>query len=143
MDNVVIEWEEVEDNDNIKESDDTYFYAFTQNNLFYSKLIYIGIAYHQDVADEIYRTIKRFDYNIKKIKIWLGYIEKSDYNRITKSIVRDIESLLICGNEPEDNVQCKDNYTGRDNLKIKNNGCKQIKSVKCKDCEVTLNKWLL
>lgn len=41
MDNVVIEWEEVEDNDNIKELDDTYFYAFTQNNLFYSKLIYI------------------------------------------------------------------------------------------------------
>ena len=73
----------------------------------------------------------------------MGYVEKSNYNRITKSIIRDIESLLICGNEPEENVQCKDNYTGRDNLKIKNNVCGKIKSVKCKDYEVTLGRWLL
>ena len=126
MDNVTLEWEKVEDS--IKKLDDTEFYAFTQNNT----LLYIGIAYFQDVADEIRKTIKAFNYNEDEIKIWLGYIVESDYERITEEIIRDVECLLICGNKPLDNTQCKDNYTGRDNLIIKNNGCRNINDVKAK-----------
>ena len=126
MDNVTLEWEKVEDS--IKKLDDTEFYAFTQNNT----LLYIGIAYFQDVADEIRKTIKAFNYNEDEIKIWLGYIVESDYGRKTEQIVKDVECLLICGNKPRDNTQCKDNYTGRDNLIIKNNGCRNINDVKAK-----------
>ncbi len=75
MDNVTLEWEKVEDS--IKKLDDTEFYAFTQNNT----LLYIGIAYFQDVADEIRKTIKAFNYNEDEIKIWLGYIVESDYKK--------------------------------------------------------------
>ena len=49
MNNVTLEWEKVEDIDSIRKLDDTEFYAFTQDNT----LLYIGIAYFQDVADEI------------------------------------------------------------------------------------------
>ena len=52
MDNVTLEWEKVEDS--IKKLDDTEFYAFTQNNT----LLYIGIAYFQDVADEIRKQLE-------------------------------------------------------------------------------------
>ncbi len=128
MNNVTLEWEQVEDIDSIRKLDDTEFYAFTQNNT----LLYIGIAYFQDVADEIWKTIRAFNYDENEIKIWLGYIYESDYGRKTEQIVKDVECLLICGNKPRDNTQCKDNYTGRDNLIIKNIGCGKIKDVECK-----------
>lgn len=136
MDNVKLEWGKVDDIKNIRKHDDTEFYAFTQNNT----LLYIGIAYFQNVADEIRKTIKAFNYDEKKIKIWLGYIDDSDYERITEKIIRDVECLLICGNEPKDNKQCRDNYAGRDNLRIKNNSCRNIKDVECKDSEVFIFK---
>lgn len=143
MDNITLEWEQVNNINSIRELDDTYFYAFTQNNLILqNKLLYIGIAYHQDVADEIRSTIRRFEYNISKIKIWLGYIHKSDYKKTKKKLVLDIESLLICGNEPLDNTQCVENYNGRD-LKIKNRGCGKIKNVKCEYDEVIVIRRLL
>ncbi len=136
MNNVTLEWEQVEDIDSIRKLDDTEFYAFTQDNT----LLYIGIAYFQDVADEIRQTIRDFNYDENKIRIWLGYIDESDYERITEEIIRDVECLLICGNKPLDNTQCKDNYTGRDNLIIKNNGCRNINDVKCKNLEIFIIK---
>ncbi len=132
MNNVTLEWEQVEDIDSIRKLDDTEFYAFTQDNT----LLYIGIAYFQDVADEIRQTIRDFNYDENKIRIWLGYIDESDYERITEEIIRDVECLLICGNEPLDNTQCRDNYSGRDNLKIKNKWCRNIKDVECKNSEI-------
>ena len=134
MNNVTLEWEQVEDIDSIRKLDDTEFYAFTQDNT----LLYIGIAYFQDVADEIRQTIRDFNYDENKIRIWLGYIDESDYERITEEIIRDVECLLICGNEPLHNTQCRDNYTGRDNLKIKNKRCRNIKDVECKNSEITI-----
>jgi hypothetical protein len=92
------------------------------------------------VADEILQTIRDFNYDKNEIKIWLGYINKSDYGRITEKIIKDAECLLICGNKPRDNTQCKDNYTGRDNLIIKNNGCRNINDVKCKNLEIFIIK---
>ena len=136
MDNITLEWEQVKDINNIRKLDDTEFYAFTQNN----DLRYIGMAYYQKVADEIRQTIVSFKYDENKIKIWLGYIKKSDYERKTKEIIRDVECLLICGNKPLDNTYCKENYTGRDNLKIKNIGCNKIKDVKCEDDKITIIK---
>ena len=128
MNNVKLEWEKVDDINKIRKLYDTEFYAFTQNNT----LLYIGIAYFQYVADEILQTIRDFNYDKNEIKIWLGYIVESDYGRKTEQIVKDVECLLICGNKPRDNTQCKDNYTGRDNLIIKNNGCRNINDVKAK-----------
>ena len=136
MNNVKLKWEKVEDIDNIRKLDDTEFYAFTQNNT----LLYIGIAYFQDVADEIRQTIRAFNYDENEIKIWLGYIYESDYGRKTEKIIRDIECLLICGNEPRDNTQCRDNYAGRDNLIIKNIRCGKIKNVACKNSEIFIIK---
>ena len=132
MNNVKLEWEKVDDINKIRKLYDTEFYAFTQNNT----LLYIGIAYFQYVADEILQTIRDFNYDKNEIKIWLGYIVESDYERITEEIIRDVECLLICGNKPLDNTQCKDNYTGRDNLKIKNKLCRNIKDVICKNSEI-------
>jgi uncharacterized protein YlbG (UPF0298 family) len=128
MNNVKLKWVKVKDIKKIRKYGDTEFYAFTQNNT----LLYIGIAYFQDVADEIWKTIRAFNYDENEIKIWLGYIYESDYGRKTEQIVKDVECLLICGNKPRDNTQCKDNYTGRDNLIIKNIGCGKIKDVECK-----------
>ena len=136
MNNVKLEWEKVDDINKIRKLYDTEFYAFTQNNT----LLYIGIAYFQYVADEILQTIRDFNYDKNEIKIWLGYINKSDYGRITEKIIKDAECLLICGNKPRDNTQCKDNYTGRDNLIIKNNGCRNINDVKCKNLEIFIIK---
>jgi hypothetical protein len=88
MNNIILEWKQIDIN-SIPELDDTYFYAFTQNN----NLLYIGMTYYQDVVDEIRQTIRRIGYNGNKI--WLGYIKKTDYERITKEIIMDIEFLLI------------------------------------------------
>ena len=54
MDNVKLEWEKFDDIKEIGKNDDTEFYAFTQNNT----LLYIGIAYFQDVADEIRKQLE-------------------------------------------------------------------------------------
>jgi hypothetical protein len=94
------------------------------------------MAYKQDVADEIRQTIRNFNYNEDGINIWLGYIDKSNYERITEEIVRDVESLLICANTPSDNTQNINNYSGRDNLKVENLGCSKIKSCQCKNGKI-------
>ena len=134
MDNITLEWKKVNNINNVRNFDDTEFYAFTQNN----GLRYIGMAYKQDVADEIRQTIRNFNYNEDGINIWLGYIniDKSNYERITEEIVRDVESLLIYANTPSDNTKNINNYLGRDNLKVENLGCSKIKSCQCKNGKI-------
>ncbi len=117
-----IDWIET-DLDDIYNYEDTEFYAFTEG----SKLLYIGIAYHQDIINEIKNTLNAFRINEEEVKIWIGYIENTNYSKITKSIIVDVECLLIHLNQPTLNKQCKSSYTGRDNLIILSTGCALIK----------------
>ena len=115
------------------DNEDTWFYAFTRGNV----LLYIGITYHQVVHNEIKKRLRELSINSSGLSIWLGYIAESDYERITKQIVRDIECLLIYAHQPSYNTQCTSNYTGRDNLKVKNKGCPMLKScVKVEEGEI-------
>ncbi len=101
----------------------TWFYMFTRGN----NILYIGIAYHQDVYREIKQELRMFDISGIGLFIWLGYIIETSYRRITENIVRDVECLLIYTNQPSCNKQCKMNYTGRDNLKVRTKGCKLLR----------------
>lgn len=113
---------------------DTYFYAFTQS----ISLLYIGIAYRQDIDNEIKQTIRAFSLDARKLSIWLGFIEDKDFRRITEKIVKDIECLLIFSNQPLNNISCKKKYNGRDNLAVLNSGCNcLINCIKCENDEIS------
>lgn len=122
IDIVEVDWIQT-DLDDIYNYQDTDFYAFTQG----SKLLYVGIAYRQDVINEIKNTLSAFRINEDNIKIWLGFIESTNYGRITELIIKDVECLLIHLNQPILNIQCKSSYTGRDNLMVRSKGCGLIK----------------
>ena len=129
---VSINWEKT-NIDEVRYYEDTYFYVFTEN----SSLLYIGIAYRQDVDAEIKQTIRAFNLDSEKLSIWLGFI-KNDFDRITEQIVKDVECLLIHVNQPELNEQCKKNYTGRDNLMVLSQGCPYLEGcIKCEDDEIS------
>ena len=104
--------------DNILNEEDADFYLFGERAV----LLYIGVAYLQDVKKEIDANINDFSLNRYGIDIWLGNITESDYVKITEQIVKDVECLLIITNQPKLNTQCKKNYFGRDNLKVISSG---------------------
>jgi len=110
---------------NVSEMEDTYFYLFAHQRT----LKYIGKAYYQEVKKEIDANLHAFGLSKQKTDIWLGYIVKSDYARITDEIVRDVEALLIIAHKPYHNTQNASNYFGRDNLAIRNTGFGLLKSV--------------
>lgn len=131
VDIVEIDWTQT-DLDDIYNYEDTYFYAFTKG----SKLLYIGIAYHQDVINEIKNTLSAFRINEDEVKIWIGFIEKTNYSRKTELIIRDVECLLIHLNLPTLNTQCMSSYTGRDKLMVISTGCNLIRPcIKIEDDE--------
>lgn len=131
MEQVIIMWKQV----NIEEilyHEDVYFYAFGGE-----ELLYIGIAFYQDVNDEIKQSLRSFNLDPYNTLIWIGFIEDKTFNRDTKQIIRDIECLLIYVNQPEFNTQCKENYTGRDNLMILSEGCLFLENcIKCEDNKI-------
>jgi hypothetical protein len=133
LDFVSIEWVKT-DLEDAEELEDAYFYAFTDDET----LLYIGIACKQDVIDEIKKSIDDFGLDEEEIDIWLGFINKTTFERITEKIVKDVECLLIFWNKPEYNTQCIKKYPGRDNLMVKNQGCQYIDPcVKIKDDEIS------
>jgi hypothetical protein len=111
----------------IADEEDAPFYAFTRG----TNLIYIGIAYKQNVSVEINQTIKRIEEKSNGLVIWLGniYRPRTSFKRVDESLIRDIECLSIFKNQPSKNVQCKKNYTGRKPLTIENMGCDFLKSI--------------
>lgn len=120
--------------DGILNYEDAYFYVLTDS----SSLLYIGIAYLQDVDSEIKQTIRAFDLDSGKLSIWLGFIEETDFGRITEEIVKDVECLLIYVNQPSLNKSCKESYTGRDNLMVLSDGCPYlINCIKCEDDDIS------
>ena len=115
--------------DNLATMEDTYFYALSGD----SKLHYLGMTYDQRIQAEVKRTI--YDFPLKKVNlsketlsIWLGYIQKMDFKRISKAIVRDVEALLIRFHRPWYNVSSTKNYNGRDKMIVNNLGCNFLES---------------
>ncbi len=115
---VWITWEKMSLSD-LTYAPDAYFYAFRRGR----NVLYIGIAYYQNVSDEVRRTINRLGLTSYGLQICLGYITGTTYGRITKQLVRDIECALINAFQPPYNVQCTVSYTGRAGLIIHNHGC--------------------
>jgi hypothetical protein len=107
----------------LDDKEDTWFYMFTRGK----NIIYIGISYHQDIRREIKQSLRAFSICTIGLSIWLGYIMETNYRRITEQIVKDVESLLIYTHQPSYNTHCKSNYTGRNNLKVKNSGCRLLR----------------
>ena len=116
MDSIIITWG-FSNNEALKHIDDHKFYAFSKDGV----LLYIGIAHRQHVVTEINQTINRLSLTEQKnqLTIWYGNITYSSYQRISESLVYDVECLMIFKNQPQLNSQCKKSYTGRENLKIK------------------------
>jgi hypothetical protein len=130
MDIVKINWIQTKYSQ-LQEFEDTKYYAFTNS---FGSLLYIGIAHKQHVHDEINNTIKRLNLNLRGLSIWLGYIDKENttFLKMSESIIRDAECLMIYTNQPTYNQQCKINYTGRRNFCVKTRGFDLIKRcVKC------------
>ena len=119
---IILKWEKSNLN-KLDYHDDTWFYMFTRGD----NLVYIGIAYHQDIYREIKQSLRAFNIATQGLSIWLGYILKMDYGRITEKIIKDIECLLISTHQPSYNTQCMSNYTGRNTIKVKNSGCSLLK----------------
>lgn len=120
-DKVSIKWEKTSIA-NLRTIEDTYFYALLRGD----NVLYIGIAYHQNVADEVNKTINRLDEldkNTVGLYVCLGYITESTYGRITEQIVKDVECALIYHFQPPYNTHCTSSYKGRKNLTIYNKGC--------------------
>ena len=118
MAEVTLAWQEVNINDNIIH-EYAYFYAFTDKY----DCVYIGMSYDQKIMDEITQRLDNLGLDSDEVSIWVGYIKDSDYEKISKELVRDIECLMIYYDKPEYNTLCKENYTGRDNLEISSEGC--------------------
>ncbi|NPB03902.1 MAG: hypothetical protein GXO39_05765 [Thermotogae bacterium] len=115
---VRIFWEKVHLSD-LDEVEDTYFYAIFRDK----NLLYIGMAYYQDIAREVKNTIRDFDMDTAGLYLCLGYITSTTYGRITLQIIRDVECALINALQPLYNTQCTSSYTGRSGLEIYNRGC--------------------
>lgn len=115
MKSVKIRWKQTNLQE-LNQEEDTYFYAFSRG----LALLYMGLAYNQKVSDEVRNALRAFDIKTSGLAIWLGYTVESDFGRITKQIIKDVECLLICTHEPTYNTQCKASYSGRNNLKVRN-----------------------
>jgi len=115
---VRIFWERVYLSD-LGEAEDTYFYAIFRGK----NLLYIGMAYYQDIAREVKNTIRAFNMDTTGLYLCLGYITATSYGRITLQIIRDVECALINALQPPYNTQCRKSYTGRSGLVIYNTGC--------------------
>lgn len=137
MDTVKIKWQQTNYSD-VGDLYDTHYYALSRGNT----LLYIGISYDQNVKKGIQQTLKRLDVNTKGLTIWLGYpdTEGTTYGRITRKIVQDVQCLMINTNQPAYNTPCKENYTGRNSLKVKTRGCPILrKCVRCENYKVYLS----
>lgn len=127
---ITLKWEKTSFSQ-MNELKNTYLYMFTRAN----NIIYIGktgIRSKQSVQDEI-RSKKEstLNSNVNGVSVWLAYLKennrcKKTIQRFSEQIVHDVENLLIYAAKPSQNVQCVDNYNGRD-LCIVNSGCSLLK----------------
>jgi len=74
----------------LDDMEDTWLYAFTRGD----KLFYIVMSYDQTVQRDVKHTLRQFESDDKGLVIWLGYVDDSDYLRITNNIIRDVEALI-------------------------------------------------
>lgn len=99
--------------------DHSPFYSISQGR----GLTYIGIAYHQDVIDEVRQTLYAFSCSYTVVNVWLGYITDCSFQRISSQIIEETESALIHAHQPHWNTKEKSTYYTRNNLTIISNGC--------------------
>jgi len=124
METLVIDWVKTNYSE-LPEMKNTYFYAFTRAN----HLVYIGITKstsEQTVKQEITNTIKRLNISTTGLSIFLGYMNRQTNHlglrkRIDDSLILNAECLLIFKNQPIENEQCKQSYTGRWNFRVISN----------------------
>ena len=127
---ITLKWEKTSFSQ-MNELKNTYLYMFTRAK----NIIYIGktgIRSKQSVQDEI-RSKKEstLNSNVNGVSVWLAYLQvnnryKNPIQRFSEQIVHDVENLLIYAAKPSQNVQCVDNYNGRD-LCIVNSDCPLLK----------------
>jgi hypothetical protein len=98
-------------------------------------LQYIGKSFSQHVDDEIWQTIRRLGITPQGTQVWVGTLNTaaSDFGRRTDQLITDIECLLINTHQPPLNIQCKQAYTGRCPLKVRNRGTHPLRI--CVRCE--------
>lgn len=122
MKTMKISWEKCKW-DELKNYKDTYFYAVTQGR----ELIYVGSSMAVNgVYKEVHHNRDQFRWNRHKITIWLGYVVDYD-GRCTKSLIRNVEKMLIYSNQPRDNIHYKYNDPEINNIKVISEGCPYIK----------------
>ncbi len=103
-----------------------YLYAVTCGK----QLRYIGESYDSapDRVKQIGHIRAKYENDLLGCWIWFGYINRSNFDRISQERIFDIESLLIYLNQPLDNVPHKKNYrtNGRQNLIVHCRGCPHL-----------------
>jgi len=121
---VVIRWQQTNLQDLSKQAD-AHLYILSRGG----NLLYIGLAYKQSVSAEARKTINDFSESPHGLVLWLGRIdrEESDFQRVTEELVNDVECLLIYTHQPPYNMQCKADYTGRPNLRVRSRRCSLLR----------------
>jgi hypothetical protein len=124
----VIPYSEI-DNTAYTQLDKTGFYALcigtydaTQKVWNGIRLLYVGQAYDQTLRERIKQPHPAYTCTNAELRanptyrllIKEGYVTQPTSQRITQSLVDDIEVCLIRTNQPPCNTQSKDSYNGRD-----------------------------
>jgi hypothetical protein len=131
----IIEWHE-EDwiPDELDEIPDGHFYVIYAaeekgNKLLDCEILYIGMAYYQDIKTRInqrhiaYNSFEDYhEENLnKELFIIVGAIVDYSLGRITRKFCSDVEACLIANNQPYCNKHSKKGYYGR-NIEVTNTG---------------------
>ena len=105
------------------DKEDYYWYAITDLQ---KRLLYIGMTFDQSIQNRLsnrHHILARYANLGPDLIVWLGEIRYSNHRRVTRSMVEDVEALLIYLNQPSDNEQFKASYTRRNNLLIRSRNC--------------------
>jgi len=105
------------------EGSDANFYAFSRGK----NLLFIGMAFKQQITDEVKQSVKDNHIGTAGLSIWLGHVVETEYKRLTPQIVLDVKRLLIFIHQPRNNTQFMKSYNGRDGLKVKSRRCKLLR----------------
>ncbi|GGH64248.1 hypothetical protein [Phaeocystidibacter marisrubri] len=114
----VVAWKKVAQSDLVNHNE--YYYAIAHG----ANLLYIGIAYHQDLDTELKKTVKRLGL---KNRIGLSFYcgELASLNptkRVSERLVRNIEHILIGISQPRLNIQSKKSGTVTIDIEVKSSG---------------------
>lgn len=84
--------------------------------------LYIGMSYHTEISKRIqqdhaaYRWLHEHAARAasgRELVVAVAELAKTSQSRVTEALVKDVESMLICGIKPKYNVRNKTTYNGR------------------------------